>query len=383
MGRGGYWRPPGPKLAPEPKCAEASGVPWDHKASDLPKVSGEVLGVMSSKLTELTESFPSAPPPSVLHGSGILGQFFHHQWLLLVIIIPPKFMTVTRKLRFLILLVLNVWQREKNFLNITIPDLQNATTVSLGGSHAVKLGSKIQTSGGTCEVRRMGLLEKSSQSLRLLLLIALQGILLRNVSRWTNIGGPRFSSSEVPISRINTEGIVKRIRQIANSPPDPDAAGSDYSPSQPPSKRFKSQVIPSTPRNFQPTLATISTSIPPASPHSSHNRPALNPEVRPSHVQKCRNSPIVNSQQLQPVPSTSRRREEFSPLPFPAAQVFQRRDQWPIRVTREDPNMASDNQDAVARLFRRVDRNSREVIMYANDRTIPGTASEEMAAKFA
>ncbi|MBW0462016.1 hypothetical protein O181_001731 [Austropuccinia psidii MF-1] len=31
---------------------------------------------MSFKLTELTESSPSAPPPSVLHGSGILSQFY-------------------------------------------------------------------------------------------------------------------------------------------------------------------------------------------------------------------------------------------------------------------------------------------------------------------
>ncbi|MBW0566101.1 hypothetical protein O181_105816 [Austropuccinia psidii MF-1] len=81
--------------------------------------------------------------------------------------------------------------------------------------------------------------------------------------------------------------------------------------------------------------------------------------------------------------SSSRRRDGFSPLPFPASQVFQRRDCWPILITREDPNAASENQEAVARLFRRVDRNSREVIMYANDRTILGTASEEMAAKFA
>ncbi|MBW0527682.1 hypothetical protein O181_067397 [Austropuccinia psidii MF-1] len=150
-----------------------------------------------------------------------------------------------------------------------------------------------------------------------------------------------YSSSEVPISRINTEGIVKRIRQIAYSPPDPDAEGSDElygeevevvpnsaghpssnSPSQPPSKRFQSQVIPSTPRTFQPTLATI----PPASPHSCHTRLAFNPEVRPSPIQQSRNSPIVTSQQLQPVASTSRRREELSPLPFPAAQVFQCRD---------------------------------------------------------
>ncbi|MBW0544497.1 hypothetical protein O181_084212 [Austropuccinia psidii MF-1] len=169
---------------------------------------------------------------------------------------------------------------------------------------------------------------------------------------WTNVGGnipvcgrPIYSSSEVPISRINTEGIVKRIRQIANSPPDPDAEGSDElegeeveviphsaghpsnsSPSQPPAKRFQSQVIPSIPRNFQPTLATIPTSIPPASPHSSHTRPALNPAVRPSPIQQSRNSPIVKSQQLQPVASTSRRREELSPLPFPSAQVFRCRD---------------------------------------------------------
>ncbi|MBW0476725.1 hypothetical protein O181_016440 [Austropuccinia psidii MF-1] len=90
---------------------------------------------------------------------------------------------------------------------------------------------------------------------------------------------------------------------------------------------------------------------------------------------------MVTFQQPQPVASTSRRREELSPLPFPADHVFQGWDRWPIRVTREDPNTASKNQDSVARLFRRVDRNSKEVIMYANDRTIPGTASEEMAAK--
>ncbi|MBW0549262.1 hypothetical protein O181_088977 [Austropuccinia psidii MF-1] len=56
----------------------------------------------------------------------------------------------------------------------------------------------------------------------------------RDVARWTNVGGaitvggrPIYSSSEVSISRINTDEIVKRIRQIANSPPDPDAEGSD------------------------------------------------------------------------------------------------------------------------------------------------------------
>ncbi|MBW0590823.1 hypothetical protein O181_130538 [Austropuccinia psidii MF-1] len=57
-----------------------------------------------------------------------------------------------------------------------------------------------------------------------------------DVARWTNVGGPIpvggrpiYSSSEVPISGINTGGIVKRIRQISDSPPDPDSEGSDES----------------------------------------------------------------------------------------------------------------------------------------------------------
>ncbi|MBW0590109.1 hypothetical protein O181_129824 [Austropuccinia psidii MF-1] len=86
----------------------------------------------------------------------------------------------------------------------------------------------------------------------------------RDVARWTNfrgsipVGGrPIYSSSAVPVSRINTEGAVKRIRRIADSPPDPNAEGSDQldgeevevvnnsvghqsstSPSQPPAERF-------------------------------------------------------------------------------------------------------------------------------------------------
>ncbi|MBW0516449.1 hypothetical protein O181_056164 [Austropuccinia psidii MF-1] len=92
---------------------------------------------------------------------------------------------------------------------------------------------------------------------------------------------------------------------------------------------------------------------------------------------------MVTSHQLQPVSSSSKRREDCSYLPFCAAQVFQQREHWPSRVTREDPNMANEGQDSVVRLFIRVYRNSREVITYANGRMIPGTASEEMATKFA
>ncbi|MBW0472920.1 hypothetical protein O181_012635 [Austropuccinia psidii MF-1] len=125
----------------------------------------------------------------------------------------------------------------------------------------------------------------------------------------------------------------------------------DILTSQRPVKRFQSCLIPSTPRNFQPTLASIPTSLPHSSPSYSHTRPAINPAVRPSPIQQSRTSPIVTSKQLQAEASSSRRREELSPLPFPAAQVFQKRDCWPIQVTREDPNTASENQDSVARLF--------------------------------
>ncbi|MBW0544104.1 hypothetical protein O181_083819 [Austropuccinia psidii MF-1] len=146
----------------------------------------------------------------------------------------------------------------------------------------------------------------------------------RDVERWTNAGGPIpvggrsiYSSSAVPISRINTEGVVKKIRRITDSPPDLDAEVSDEldgeevevvnnpfghqystSPSQPPAKRFQSHLTPSTSRNFQPALATIPTSLLPASPSSSHSRPAMIPEVRLSPIQQSRTLPIVTSQQL-------------------------------------------------------------------------------------
>ncbi|MBW0565020.1 hypothetical protein O181_104735 [Austropuccinia psidii MF-1] len=341
-------------------------------------------------------------------------------------------MTATRQLRSLILLVLSVWPGARIAFNTTILDLQSAITVSLERGHVVVPGCQLLMSGGIYGVGKRGLLGKSSQFLRHLLLMELEGFLIasnysiliefgtdildlvtgcrkRDVARWTNVGGsvpvggrPICSSSEVPISRINTEGVVKRIKRIADSPTDPDAEGSNgldgeevvvvphsvchpssTSSSQPLSDRFQSQVIPSTPRTFQAVLAYISTTLPPDSPSPCHARPSLSQAVRPSPIKQPRNSPITTSQQLQPMASSSRRRDGLSPLPFPAAQVFQRRDCWPIQITREDPDVASENQEAVARLFRRAERNSREVIMYANDRTILGTASEEMAEKLA
>ncbi|MBW0507438.1 hypothetical protein O181_047153 [Austropuccinia psidii MF-1] len=308
---------------------------------------------MSSKRTEITEYSPSAPPPSVLHGSGILSRFS-----------SPSMASSGH---------FDPTQTYDGYKAIEVLDPACTYCLAKGKDcfeHCNSRSSKFHycfiwknpchhTGKRTSNVRRYLWMTSSRQ---------------RDLARWTNVRGPIpvsgrpiYSSSEVPISRINTEGVVKRIRQIANSPPDPDAEGSDEldgeeaevvpnsaghpsntSPSKPPAKRFQSKVIPSTPRAFQPTLSTIPTSIPPSSPNSSHTRPALNTAVRPSPIQQSRNAPIVTSQKLQPVASTNRRREELSPLPFPAAQVFQHRDQWPIRITREDPNTVSDNQDSVA-----------------------------------
>ncbi|MBW0477906.1 hypothetical protein O181_017621 [Austropuccinia psidii MF-1] len=230
-------------------------------------------------------------------------------------------------------------------------------------SHVAVLDCQLPLSEDTCGVRKMGPLGWISQFLSalLLMLVLVTDSKQREVARWTNAGGPIpaggrqiHSSPEVPISKSNTEGVVKRIRQISNSPPNPDAQGNDELdgeevevvlnssgnqsstlPSQPASKRFQSQLVPSTPRNFQPVLSTI----PPLSPSPSTARPALISTIKQSPIPQPRNSPIVTSKQLQLGAISSRKREDQLPLPFIADQVFQKRERWPIQVTREDPNM--------------------------------------------
>ncbi|MBW0583338.1 hypothetical protein O181_123053 [Austropuccinia psidii MF-1] len=90
----------GPKIGPWYKFSPTWPGPiegvQDHQDPGLPKAAGEALGdefspkgvlnphlrgfeggiSMSSKLTELTESSSSAPPPSFLCGSGVFSQLF-------------------------------------------------------------------------------------------------------------------------------------------------------------------------------------------------------------------------------------------------------------------------------------------------------------------
>ncbi|MBW0507552.1 hypothetical protein O181_047267 [Austropuccinia psidii MF-1] len=307
---------------------------------------------MSSKLTEITESSPSAPPPSVLCGSGIRFQLAS-PWSMASSghFYPSQTYDGYKAVKILDPTCTECLAKGKDCFQNYNPRYSKCHFCFVGKKPSCRNG--LQASN----VRRYLWSKKDEPFGKELpvyesptpdVTASRQG----DVARWRNVGGPIpvggrpiYSSSEVPISRINNEGVGKGIRQIANSPTDPDPEGSDEldgeevemvhnsighkfstSPSHPSAKRLQSRIIPSTPRTFQPTFATIPTSIPPASPSSSNARPALIPAVRPSPIHQSRNSPIVTSQQLPSVASSSRRREELSPFQFPDAQVFQRRD---------------------------------------------------------
>ncbi|MBW0476017.1 hypothetical protein O181_015732 [Austropuccinia psidii MF-1] len=236
---------------------------------------------MSSKLIELTESSPSVPPPSVLHGSGIL-----------IEVLDPSCTEFLAK--------------GGDLFEQYNPRSSNCHYCFIGKKPCHCTGKQASNVRRYLWSKKDGPFGKELPASESPTLdgtsgySTLTGSSQRDVARWTNVGRPIpvggmpiYSSSEVPISTINTEGMVKPIRRIADSSPDldgeeaevvPNFAGhpSNTSPSKPPSKIFQSQIIPSTPRNFQPTLSTIPTSIPPASPHSSHTRPAFNQAVRPS-----------------------------------------------------------------------------------------------------
>ncbi|MBW0519008.1 hypothetical protein O181_058723 [Austropuccinia psidii MF-1] len=208
---------------------------------------------MSSKLTELTYSSTSVPPPSFLCDSGILSWMAssgHFD--------PGRIYDGYKAVEVLDPTCTEFWPREKIAFSTSTQNLQGATSVLLGRSYVVVLGQKLPTSEGTCGVKRMALLGRSPQFLRAQILILLHDILI-----------------------------------VVNNPV---GHQSSTSPSEPPFKRFQSCLIPSTPRNFQPTLAAIPTSLPHSSPNSSHTRPAINPAVRPSPIQQSRASPIVTSQ---------------------------------------------------------------------------------------
>ncbi|MBW0561661.1 hypothetical protein O181_101376 [Austropuccinia psidii MF-1] len=320
---------------------------------------------MSSKLTELTESSPSAPPLSVLCGSGLFSQLSSPSMASSGHFDPSQTYDGFRAVEVLDPACTECLAKGKDCFQHYNPQSSKCHFCFIGKKPCRRTGSTLSNIRRHLWSRKDGpygqefpILEEPTPDATSGF-SQLTGSRQRDVARWTNVGGPIpvggrpiHYSSEFPISRTNTDGVVKvvkKIRRIAYSPSDPDAEGSDEldgeevevvphsvghpssnSSAQPLANRFQSQVIPSTPRTFQPMLASIPSTIPPPSPTTSHASPSLNPAVRPSPVQPSRISPMPTSCQLQPEASSSRRRDGLSPLPFPAAQVFQRRDHWLI-----------------------------------------------------
>ncbi|MBW0552042.1 hypothetical protein O181_091757 [Austropuccinia psidii MF-1] len=255
MGRGGYWSPPGPKMTPEPKFAGASGVPWsgpirrvkDHKDSDLPKATGEVLGgdfspketwthhlkdfegrpslIMSSKLTELTEYSPSVPSPSVLHGSGILSQFYSPSMASSGHFDPTSTYDGYKAVEVLDPACTECLAKGKHSFEHYNPRSSKCHCCFIGKKPCGRTGKQASNVRRYLWSKKDGPFGKELPVYEAPTLdgtsgySALTGSRQRDVTRWTNagrpipVGGrPIYSSSEVPISRINTEGIVNRIR---------------------------------------------------------------------------------------------------------------------------------------------------------------------------
>ncbi|MBW0563755.1 hypothetical protein O181_103470 [Austropuccinia psidii MF-1] len=195
---------------------------------------------MSSKLTELTESSPSVPPPSVLHGSGILSQLSSPSMASSGHFDRTQIYDSYKAVEVLDPAFTESLAKEKDFFEHYKPRYSKYHYCYIGKKPCRCTGKQVSNVRRYLRIKKYGPFGKKCPVSEAPTLdgtsgySALTGSRQRDVARWTNVGGPIpiggrpiFSSSEVPISRINTEGIVKRIRQIANSPPDPDAEGSD------------------------------------------------------------------------------------------------------------------------------------------------------------
>ncbi|MBW0505614.1 hypothetical protein O181_045329 [Austropuccinia psidii MF-1] len=212
---------------------------------------------MSSKLTELTESAPSAPPSSVLCGFGVFSQLSSPSMASSGNFDPSQTYDGYKAVEVLDPACTECLARGKDCFQHYNPQSSKCHYFFIGKTPFCHTGVPTSNVRRFYGVGKMGLLGKSFQFLRHLILMALCGFLIvnnlsiliefgtdildlvtgsrqRDVARCTNIGGsipvggrPIYSSSEVPISKINTEGVVKRIRRIADSTTDPDAEGSD------------------------------------------------------------------------------------------------------------------------------------------------------------
>ncbi|MBW0557808.1 hypothetical protein O181_097523 [Austropuccinia psidii MF-1] len=242
---------------------------------------------MSSKLTELTESSPSAPPLSVLCGSGVFSQLSSPSMVSSGHFDASQTYDGFRAVEVLDPACTDCFSKGKDCFQHQNPQSSKCHFCFIGkkpccctrvmSSNVERLlwSRKDGPFGQEFPVSEEPTPDATSG------VSQLTGCRKRDVARWTSVGGPIavggkpiYSSSEVPISRTNTEGVVevvKRVRRIDDSPTDLDDEGSDEldceevqvvphsvghpssnSSTQPLANRFQSQVIPSTPRTFHP-----------------------------------------------------------------------------------------------------------------------------------
>ncbi|MBW0511384.1 hypothetical protein O181_051099 [Austropuccinia psidii MF-1] len=259
---------------------------------------------MSSKITELTESSPSVLLPSVLCGSGIIS-WLHSPWSMASSgnFDPSQTYDGYKAVEGLDPDCTECLMKGRQCFQHYNPCsskryLWSKKDGSFGKEFPVTEAPTPDGTSGYCKFR----------------------------GRW--LDGPMLEGQFIPVQRFESQGLTTKgcdepdgeeVEVVLNSV----GHQSSTSPSQHVSKIFQSQVIPSTPRSFQPVLYTIPSSIPPPSPNPSTARPSLVSQVRPSPITQPRNSPMVTSQQLQSVAGSSRRREDGLPLLFPAAKVIQ------------------------------------------------------------
>ncbi|MBW0506389.1 hypothetical protein O181_046104 [Austropuccinia psidii MF-1] len=95
---------------------------------------------MSSKLTEITESSPSAPPTSVLCGSGVFSQLSFPSMVSCGHFNPSQTYDGFIAVGVLDPACTEFWPRVRIVFNTTIPDLQNAIFASLERNHVIVPG---------------------------------------------------------------------------------------------------------------------------------------------------------------------------------------------------------------------------------------------------
>ncbi|MBW0591643.1 hypothetical protein O181_131358 [Austropuccinia psidii MF-1] len=192
---------------------------------------------MSSKLTELTESSPSAKPPFVLCGSGFLSQLASPSMASLGHFDPSQTYDGCKEVEVLDPACNECLAKGKDCFQHYNPQSSKCHYCFIGKKPCHCTWLQASNVKRYLWSRKDGFFGKEFPVSEAPTPDGTPGFShceQRDLARWTNVGGPIpvngrpiYSSSEVPISRINTEGVVKRIRRIADSRPDPDAEGSD------------------------------------------------------------------------------------------------------------------------------------------------------------